>query len=290
VETRGVEVEPRDRFWVGLAAVSFLAFGVLESRIEVALAAILKMAPLGFLAKTLLRVRGKLGSFLPAAALLLHALGDGSLEIEKRLPGLIAFLLGHLLWIQFLFPRRLPWELVFGVAKLRLGMLCLMAAFFLPFLLERASAEWRLPVVVYAAALLSFAGLAQVAPFRGIGFGALLFVASDLLLGMTWFGGRAFGFEAAVWPLYGGAQLLIAVGLLQGRSAGVPRAGTGGMSEKERNSQDEEEASEATPETAEMRSAIPSDPVEEGEGSNADACQSLARNEPGSGKDPRIAL
>ncbi len=217
----------------GGAALSYWAFA---ERLEPAIAVGMKATLVSCLALAVFFRRLGLGSWLPAVALAFHALGDVALEVAGRLPGLASFLLGHIVWIGFLVRVRLPWESVAGVAKLRLGVLLLWGALFLPSVLGAAPPDWRLPVTVYSVGLLSFSALAQVAPFGGsYGFGSLLFVVSDTLLGASWFGVGPVGLERWVWPLYAGGQILMAVSLLRFRPRAVSGSIASGSGKEERD-------------------------------------------------------
>lgn len=161
------------------------------------------------------------GAALLTAALACHATGDVLLEVAPRIAGLVAFLIGHLILVELFRRSRLRWPAVRGGAKLALGLLAVFLGTLGPTLAAAAPADLRLPVALYVAALGAMAALAQVTRFGPpVAAGALLFVASDALLGATWFGLLASATVARlVWPLYVTAQLAIAWGVLRSRPA-----------------------------------------------------------------------
>lgn len=264
-----------------LATVAGVAYAGLEPRLAPVPGAILKAVPATLLALALLLERRRVGSALPGLALAFHAAGDLALEVASRLHGLGAFLLGHLVWVGFLYPRRLPWEQVGGRAKLFLGALGLTGALFVPALVEAAPESWKVPVGLYAAALLLFASLAQLGPFPWpLALGALLFVASDLLLGSSWFGVGLPGFEGAVWPLYVAAQILMAAALLFSATSAGRRAISCGPEQESARDRHEQEGADFTPGSGELRARRARDPVEEREERDRDSGEALSGDEP----------
>lgn len=195
------------------------AYGIFAAGAQVSPTwALIKGIPMCALAALALRRRGREGAVLLAAALAVHAAGDVLLELAPLLAGVGAFLAGHLLYAALFLRLRESWDRIRGGAKLRLGLLLLAVAAAAPVVVGGAPAEMRVPIGVYVAALTAMAALAQLTR-RGlpVGLGALLFVASDALLGAGWFGGATIpGGPELVWPLYVGGQLSIAVGVLRG--------------------------------------------------------------------------
>ncbi len=157
-----------------------------------------------------------------AAGLLASAAGDVLLDLPGRfLQGLLAFLVAHLCYAtaftlearRLALARALPFAALVGavLAGLWPGL-----------------GELRLPVAAYAAGfLLSLwrAAACLGATPRGLRaerralVGALLFAASDSLIGLTRFRGAAAGAELLILPLYWAGQALIAASARAGRPA-----------------------------------------------------------------------
>lgn len=146
---------------------------------------------------------------LLAAAMALSAAGDVGIELDVRLGGGL-FLLSHLVAIALYRRNRRaqPAATQRGAAGALLAGVPL--------------AGWLLThdplAVIYAAALGAMAASAWLSRFSrySVGVGALLFVASDLLifarLGEVLPGPLA---EWLIWPLYYAAQLLICTGVVR---------------------------------------------------------------------------
>ena len=149
---------------------------------------------------------------LLALAMALGALGDMLIEIDLAL-GALAFFFGHMAAIALYarHPRAVPTpsQRMFGLALLVLTPLI---AFSLPF--DRGSA-WR--VGLYALALGGMAAAAWLSRFNRyrVGFGALLFVISDLLI-FARMGPLADSAipEMLIWPFYYFGQFLICTGVV----------------------------------------------------------------------------
>ena len=168
---------------------------------------------------------------LLALALVLHAAGDVLLEVAF-LAGLAAFLAGHLAYLALFWPARRAVDELGGATKLGLGALALLGALFLALLGPGLEGARAAAVPLYVAALLAMAGAALVSG-RGqpwVSAGALLFVASDALLGLELFLGLGGSVEPAgarslpglaVWPLYVAAQLALALGWVRGGDTAV---------------------------------------------------------------------
>lgn len=149
---------------------------------------------------------------LLAAVMALGALGDMVLEIAFE-PGAALFMAGHLVAIAlYLRHRRAAPSASQKAAGITLLVLVPAVAWMLPD--DRTMAA---PVALYA---LSLAGMAAAAWLSGfpryrVGVGALLFVASDLLIFVR-MGPLAGSFvpDLLVWPLYYFGQFLICTGVI----------------------------------------------------------------------------
>jgi uncharacterized membrane protein YhhN len=212
-----------DRVLLLAALGAACAYGIFAAGGQVPPAwALVKGVPMSALASLALRRRAREGAVLLAAALAVHAAGDVLLELAPLLAGVGAFFAGHLVYAALFVRLRQRWDRVRGGAKLRLGLLLLAVAVAAPVVVAGAPETMRIPIGLYVAALTAMAALAQLTR-RGlpVGLGALLFVASDALLGAGWFGGAAIpGGRELVWPLYVGGQLSIALGVLRGGETG----------------------------------------------------------------------
>ena len=160
---------------------------------------------------------------LVALALALSSLGDMVLSRPGErafLGGLVAFALGHLAWIA-VFVWRLgvsaaPLDLYWPLLAVLAALIVMMARILLP----RAGAL-KVPVAVY---ILVIAAMSVTGVATGLGWiiaGAMLFAASDTLLGLQTFAlthaSRAERLaNALIWPLYWGAIVLMTMGALAG--------------------------------------------------------------------------
>ncbi|MDG5487474.1 lysoplasmalogenase [Sphingomonas sp. BGYR3] len=141
---------------------------------------------------------------LLAAALALGAIGDVLLEAVSLIVGAIAFLAGHIAYIVLFARHR---RAAMSRSQRLLGWIIAPATTLIAALLSRDAG-----VAIYAAGLGSMAALAWTSRFPRyrVGMGAMLFVASDLIL-FARIGG--FGsWELLIWPTYFAGQALIAWG------------------------------------------------------------------------------
>ncbi|WP_120504660.1 lysoplasmalogenase family protein [Sulfitobacter mediterraneus] len=156
-----------------------------------------------------------------AMALALCSLGDVVLSRpgdKAFLGGLIAFALGHLVWIAVFFIRLSPdpAHLAAPLAFALLLGLAVLAGVMVRVLLPNAG-DLRLPVAVYIGIIIAMGicGLMTAVPL--VVSGALAFAASDTLLGLQTFvlarGDRAERWaNVLIWPLYWGAIVLLTLG------------------------------------------------------------------------------
>jgi uncharacterized membrane protein YhhN len=169
-----------------------------------------KGAPVGLLTIwAALNARGRDG-WLITAVMALGALGDVLLELSQVWGG-IAFLAGHLIAaILYLLHRRAKPT----PSQVALSLVLLIGVPLIAFLLpaDRAAAPG---IAVYATALAVMAASAWLSRFPRyrVGLGAVLFVASDLLIfaKMGPLSGSLIPI-VLIWPLYVGGQTLIAWG------------------------------------------------------------------------------
>jgi uncharacterized membrane protein YhhN len=172
-----------------------------------------KMAAVGLLVPFALR-RHHEGEFVLLAIMLaLYALGDGLIEIDM-VAGALAFAAGHAVAMVIYF-RHLRVKPAFS-QKLLAGMILLFTpviAYGLP-----PTQDEAIQVAAYSIILAAMAAMAWSSNFPRykVGFGALLFVVSDLLI-FAQLGPLADSeiTGVAIWYLYYFGLLMIAVGVAQ---------------------------------------------------------------------------
>jgi uncharacterized membrane protein YhhN len=147
--------------------------------------------------------------WLIAAVLALGAIGDVLLDAVGLTTGAVAFLAGHLVAIALYMRNR---RATLSVSQRLLGWLVAPLTIAIAFAMTHA-----IGVAIYAAALGAMAAVAWTSRFPRyrVGLGAMLFVASDLLIFSR--GGPLAGSflpTLLVWPLYFAGQTLIAAGVV----------------------------------------------------------------------------
>lgn len=159
-------------------------------------------------------------------ALLLGALGcavgDVVLDLDRErlfVPGLAAFLMGHLGFLAFLWMRRVPrsraWPWLLPVLLVSGVMLAL--------LLPRLG-SLLLPVLIYLAVISAMAGLAMLADVRvAAAVGAFVFLLSDALLALAKFVLDGWPSPLATIPVYFLGLFLLGFGVLGPRPSQVRR-------------------------------------------------------------------
>ena len=200
---------------IGASLAAFLWFYLIGRNMPVGLLpALVKGAAVALLAMlALIRGQGRDGHLL-AAVLGFGAAGDFAIEYSQTI-GAALFLVGHALAI-WLYLRNLRRKLTASQNALALVMVMIIPplAFHLPS--DRAQA-W--PVAAYAFGLAAMAAAAWTSRFSRyvVGIGAMLFVASDLLI-FARMGPLAQSPLPGllIWPLYYAGQLMICLGVLRG--------------------------------------------------------------------------
>jgi uncharacterized membrane protein YhhN len=158
-------------------------------------------------------------------ALLLSATGDSFLSREGDVPflaGLSSFLAAHIAYIVLFLSHGLGW-----FEPIRTDALLSTIAFFmavstaatLNILLRKVPPSLRLPVFAYGVAILLMGLTSLSTGQQWIIGGAMLFMASDTLLGferfvMSHFGQGRWAARHAVWVLYFAAQLIITLAVI----------------------------------------------------------------------------
>lgn len=213
-ETRG-----SSRAWLLplIAAIAAVAYGFGLDFGSKAFSIALKMTPALAMALEVYRQR-RLAAWPMVAALTLHALGDGLLNLGSRffLAGMAAFFVGHFGYIAAFLPyryqcRQLPVQrgAIIVVLGISMAVLTLYIWPMLPGILAVASP-------LYSLALTAMAVTALLGRWRGpwVPIGAMLFVLSDILLGLKMFAQHG-SFAFVIWPAYAAAQILMPLGYLQ---------------------------------------------------------------------------
>jgi len=182
------------------------------------ISAIIKGSAVGLLALFVLISTQTLNHFILFLALSASVAGDTllALPIENSfIKGLTAFLAAQVLFIFLYVKNRLPLEDLSGVRVRAASLLWAFAAASLYFLYPHLE-ELTVPVFVYTAALISMATAALLSkfPVKLVGFGALLFVVSDSILGARQFMTVPDFTRYIVWGTYYLAELLMMLGVM----------------------------------------------------------------------------
>jgi uncharacterized membrane protein YhhN len=152
-----------------------------------------------------------------AAGLLAGAAGDAFLALEpsQLFFGMAAFATGHLIYVV-IFARRLQAHGFRGrIGAIIAGLSVIFGVAAMIYLAPQAG-DLRLPVIVYNLVILLMAVTAALSRTPVIALiGALLFVASDAVLGVQLFAGGEDWLGRIVWAAYYSGQFCIALGLAQ---------------------------------------------------------------------------
>lgn len=197
-----------------VAAVAYWQRFDFDSR---AVSIALKMTPALAMALEVFRQR-RLTAGPLVAALAIHAIGDGLLNLgnDYLLAGMGAFFVGHLGYIAAFLPYRyplaqLPARRRSGIAALALAMIGL-TIYIWPML----NGALAIASPIYSLALTAMAVAALLGRWQGpwVVAGALLFVLSDVVLGLKLFA-RQEALAPLIWPAYAAAQILMPLGFLK---------------------------------------------------------------------------
>lgn len=208
-----------DHRWLLAAGVAMaLAFWLLRGgTIATGVPIALKGGSVALLAAYALAASSHRDARILAAVLALGATGDVFIEFDT-VAGAVWFLLGHLVAIGLYRRNRRenPSATQRGAA----------AALLIGVPLSAWLLTHDVLAVLYAAALAAMAACAWLSRFSrySVGLGALLFVASDLLI-FARLGGALPGSLTGwlIWPLYYAGQLLIATGVISALRSGQDR-------------------------------------------------------------------
>jgi len=168
------------------------------------------------LAVALVSLQGRVRLFM-AVALLTSAGGDIFLEMDMFTPGLASFLVAQLCYAAYFFSQR-------DLENLQYGRLAVVLAIMLPVSIPVVSnaGEIFIPVAIYMSAicLMGVGAALHRQPSTMLFAGALLFVASDSMIGINRFVIPLPGSKYPIMLTYYGAQLLILWGVMRS-SAGT---------------------------------------------------------------------
>ncbi|MBL9164131.1 MAG: lysoplasmalogenase [Planctomycetaceae bacterium] len=176
----------------------------------------LKMSPALAMALEVFRQRRCAAGSL-VAALVVHAVGDGLLNLgsDYLLMGMGAFFLGHLGYIAAFLPHRYPAAALPGRRRMAIVVLIVAMLALTIYIWPLLRGPLAIASPIYSAALTAMAAAALLGRWRGpwVVAGALLFVLSDVVLGLRLFAGQTL-FAPVIWPAYAAAQILMPLGYL----------------------------------------------------------------------------
>ena len=158
-----------------------------------------------------------------ALGLVFGAGGDILLDFELFVPGLVSFLISHLVYTcLFVLIIKDAGETRKGAVPWLIGLVIVSGAL-LYFLLPNLG-DMALPVVAYFSGITIMTGTSLLAPFDSarLPVGAVLFVISDAVIGINKFNGDVWAANQIIWITYFAAQYCITTGFL----AGWTRRGT----------------------------------------------------------------
>ena len=203
-----------------LAVVFAIMFCVLRQRDFFALRPYIKAAMAVLLAAYCV-VEPTPALYVMAAGFALSALGDFFLDLRGEkwfLPGLISFFIAHVAFVVYLFGHTVPlskytgleWGMVAGLIAATLG--------FYIWLKSALPSDMKIPVAAYSVVItiMGIAALTTTLPSLLVPIGAVMFIASDVVLSIERFKFK-FKFDKQInWTLYAGGQILLAIGVVGG--------------------------------------------------------------------------
>jgi uncharacterized membrane protein YhhN len=197
-----------------LAAVAYWQRLTFDSQV---ISILLKMTPALAMALEVAFRRGTRGWAI-VAALVLHAIGDGLLNMGPQylLAGMGMFFLGHLGYISAFFPFRYRWEELPRHRLVGIVALGTVASAITLYIWPHLSGVLAIASPIYAVALTAMAVVALLGRWRGplVVVGALLFVLSDVVLGLELFVNQR-TLAPIIWPTYATAQIMMPIGYLR---------------------------------------------------------------------------
>jgi len=159
--------------------------------------------------------------YIMAAGFALSALGDFFLDLRGEkwfLPGLISFFIAHVAFAVYLFGHTVPLSMYTGYEwGMSAGLIAATLGFYI-WLKPALPSDMKIPVAAYSVVitLMGIAALTTTLPSLLVPIGAVLFIASDVVLSVERFKFQ-FPFDKQLnWALYASGQILLAVGVVAG--------------------------------------------------------------------------
>ncbi len=207
-----------------LAIVSAVIFCLLRQRDFFALRPFVKAAMAVLLAVYCLQTP-TVPLYIMAAGFALSALGDFFLDLRGEkwfLPGLISFFIAHVAFAVYLLPHAVPLSMYTGFEWGKSAALIAATLGFYIWLKPALPSDMKIPVAAYSVVItiMGIAALTTTLPSLLVPIGAVLFIASDVVLSVERFKFKfKFLFLADKqinWTLYASGQILLAVGVVSG--------------------------------------------------------------------------
>lgn len=203
---------------LAISALCAIAYLATVSRQPFPGSVIIKAAAIVYLGVLAFRLLTGTDRWLLTIALLLSATGDVLLDLEARffVYGLGAFALAHVAYIA-LFVRHWRGGVGRGGDRYALVAATLLYSGVLTWRVWPGLAALKVPVIIYIVIITVMVITAVLAPFTSqlIGFGAVLFLISDSLLGLNKFRQPIPAAGYLIWATYYLAQCGIAMGLFR---------------------------------------------------------------------------
>lgn len=201
-----------------LAVISALIFFILRWRNFFVLRPYIKAAMAVLLAVYCLQTP-TIPLYIMAAGFALSALGDYFLDLRGAkwfLPGLILFFIAHVAFAVYLFGHTVPLSMYTRFEwGMSVGLIAATIGFYI-WLKPALPSDMKIPVAAYSAVitLMGIAALTTTLPSLLVPIGALLFIASDVVLSIERFKFK-FPLDKQInWALYASGQILLAVGVV----------------------------------------------------------------------------
>lgn len=177
-----------------------------------------KASAVGFLVLFVLVTAQTTNHLILLLALIASVVGDILLAVPAEnsfMRGLLAFFVAHVFYVALFLKNRLPFEDVTGL-RMRISALFWAGAGVAAFFLYPGLGTMLVPVFAYATILALMATTAMMSrfPVRLVGAGAILFLASDALLGARTFLDLTMGGPLSVWITYYLGQLFLTIGVM----------------------------------------------------------------------------
>ena len=156
--------------------------------------------------------------YIMAAGFALSAFGDFFLDLRGEkwfLPGLISFFIAHVAFAVYLFPHAATLSMYTGYEwGMSAGLIAATLGFYL-WLKPALPSDMKIPVAAYSVVItiMGIAALTTTLPSLLVPIGAILFIASDVVLAVERFKFK-FPLDKQInWALYASGQILLAVGV-----------------------------------------------------------------------------